>query len=786
MVRISERMSERSNEQRPAVEGVGIDRRDFLQRLAAGGLLFAITATGCHRVADQQSGGQAGVGTSGSTAGEPPTVFSPAAYLRIDSTGAVTVIAHRSEMGQGIRSTFAMLAADELEADWAHVRVEQAPGDEKTYGPQSTDGSHSIRDFFLPMRQAGATARVLLETAAAQRWGVPVGEVKASRHKVAHVASGRTLGFGELVSAAKALPVPAAESVRLKEPSEFRYIGKDMPSLDLFDMTTGRARYGIDQQMPGMLVAVIARPPVYGGRVATVDSRAAEAVPGVVRIVRLDHSKPPSGMSPKGGVAVIARNTWAAIKGRNALSITWHDGPNADYDSESYRAMLERAVHRPGRVVRKQGNTAVALAEAATRVSRDYYMPHFAHAPMEPPSALAMVANGRCEVWAPTQDPQNARDELVKALHLPEDRVQVNVTLLGGAFGRKSFPDFIIEAALLSRVVGSPIKVVWTREDDLQHDFYHSVAAEHLEAGLDGHGRVSAWLHRAALPPEDAQHDAKVIYQDDSEVGQGMTDLPFAIPNIQAESGAAVPRTRIGWYRSVINLPHAFAICSFVDELAHAAKRDPKEFILELLGPDRLVDMQHAGVVGKPWNYDKTFDEFPIETARLRGVLELVTDRAGWGQPLSAGQGRGLAVHRSYLSYAAAVIVAAVQPDGTVSIPRVDLALDAGFIANPDRVNAQLQGATVMGLSNALYGGVKFANGRAVQSNFDTYQLARLDVVPRQFHVYIVPSAGKPAGVGEPGVPPIAPALCNAIFAATGVRIRQLPIGKQAARPTVV
>jgi isoquinoline 1-oxidoreductase beta subunit len=755
-----------------------IDRRAFLQELTAGGLVLVITATGCRRLSDRYASTTSGRDSAGhSPDGEPP--LAPSVYLRISDDGGVTAIIHRSEMGQGSKTGLAMVLADELEADWSRVRVEQAPGDDKRYGNQDTDGSWSIRGFLQPLREAGATARTMLEAAAAKQWGVAVADVRAEHHKVVHAASGRSLDYGDLVAVARSMPMPPREQLRLKQPAEFRYMGKGVPIVDLTDMTVGRARYGIDQQLPGMKIAVVARPPIYGGRLRTVDDHAARAVPGVEHIVRIPTTSLPSGMSPLGGVAVVATNTWAALAGRNALKLTWRDGPNATYDSGTYRSALERSVRSAGKVARTQGNSSVALDGATTRLSAEYYIPHLAHASMEPPAALASVTPAGCEVWAPSQSPQGARDAVAKALGISSDRVTLHVTLLGGAFGRKSMHDFIIEAALLSRAVNAPVKVMWTRDDDLQHDYFHTVALERIEGGLDANGKVVAWLHRSALPAINSTFSPNVLYQDESELGMGITDFPYLVPNFRGEAGPAAAHTRIGWLRSVINIPHAFAISSFIDELAHAAHRDPKDFLLDMLGPDHIVDMTRVGLTGKPSNYDASFDDYPIDTARFRGVLQLAAQMSGWGKPLATGQGRGIAVHRSFLTYVASVIQVDVNPDGTIAIPRVDVAVDAGFVVHPDRAVSQMEGATIMGLGNALHGQITFSGGRANETNFDKYQVLRFNEAPREIHVHIVPSTAKPAGIGEPGVPPTAPALCNAIFAATGRRIRSLPIGAQ-------
>ena len=755
-----------------------VSRRAFLDDLTAGGFALAVGLPHATRFAD------------GVVSGESAEPWGPNAYLRIDQTGVVTIIAHRSDMGQGVRTALPMVVADELEADWSRVKVEQAVGDEASFksgiayvdapGPQNTDGSRSVRHWLGPLREAGATARAMLETAAARRWNVPATEVEARLHQVLHRRTGRTVGYGDLSAIARDLPVPPKEQVRLKAPAAFRYMGKEIPSVDLLDITTGQAKYGIDQVLPGMKHAVIARPPVYGGRVVSVDSRDAEAVPGVERIVRLQETPPPAGFRALGGVAVVARNTWAAIQGRSKLNITWDDGPNISYDSATFRTTLEATVKRPAKVIRNEGDVDQALARAARRVTADYYVPHLAHATMEPPAALALVADGRCEVWAPTQHPQGTRDTLVQVLGIPAERVRVNVTLLGGGFGRKSKPDFIVEAALLSREVDAPVKVTWTREDDIQHGYYHTVTAQHLEAGLDAQGRTIAWLHRTAFPPIPSTFATGVTYASPSELGLGFVDLPYDIPNLRLENGEAEAHVRIGWYRSVANIQHAFAICSFADELAHAAGRDPKDYLLELLGPPRHVDPTRGGVQNW-WNYGDPVERYPIDTGRHRRVVELLTQRVGWGRPLPARRGRGIAVHRSFQAYVASVVEVEVDTAGQVTIPRLDVAIDCGFVAHPERVRAQMEGGAVMSLGNALVGEITFVQGRAQQSNFHDYQVLRLAAAPRETHVHIVPSDAPASGVGETAVPPVAPALCNAIFAATGKRIRALPVGNQLA-----
>jgi isoquinoline 1-oxidoreductase beta subunit len=700
--------------------------------------------------------------------------FEPNVYLAIDETGLVTIVAHRSEMGTGIRTGLPMVLADELEADWTRVRVVQAQGDPK-YGDQNTDGSRSMRQFYQPMREAGASARQMLEAAAAHVWGVNANDCRARNHMVVHTPTGRQLSFGDIAKVAATLQVPPADhlELRFKPASERRYIGKPIPIVDLADIVRGKATYGIDVVLPGMKYASVERCPVYGGKVSSFDAADALKVPGVEKVVTIAATPIPSGFNPLGGIAVIASNTWAAQQGRQSLKITWDFGPNASHDSSAYRAELEATAKEPGHVVRDQGNVDQALASSARRISADYFVPYYAHAPMEVPTAVADVVGNKCEIWAPTQFPQAARTTVSQVLGLPYENVTVNVTLLGGAFGRKSKPDYIAEAALLSREIRAPVKVTWTREDEIQHDYYHAICAQHLEAGLAADGGATAWLHRTVFPAIESTFQPDVTYGSAGELQQGVTDMPYAIANVRCENGPAANHVRIGWYRSVYNVPHAFAVCSFADELAHAAGKDPVEYLRQLLGEPRKLDFD-AMQVDYP-NYGASLDMYPVDTGRLRGVLDLVVRNSEWGRPLPPRQGRGVAVHRSFLTYVAAIVHVAVGNDGVVTIPRVDVALDCGVVVNPDRVHAQFEGATIMGISNALYSNLSIKQGRIEQSNFSDYLVARTDITP-DTRVHIVESNAPPGGVGEPGVPPIAPAICNAIFAATGKRIRALPI----------
>ena len=716
-------------------------------------------------------------------------VNDPHVFVSIAPDGTVTIVAHRSEMGTGSRTSLPMVIADEMEADWARVKIVQAPGDEPKYGNQDTDGSRSMRHHIQSMRQIGATVREMLKEAAAKQWGVDVAEVKASNHEIIHEGSGKKLGYGYLAQALAEMDVPAesysnptSEPLPYKEESQFRYIGTGtVPMYDLHDITTGKAVYGADVQLPGMKYAAVARPPVVGGKVKSVDDSAAKAVKGVERIVRIEGSMPPAKFAPLGGVAVIADNTWAAIQGRDALKIEWEDGPHGSYDTEQYRKEMSATAAKPGKVIRKQGDADAAFQGAAKVVSAEYYQPHMAHIAMEPPVALVNVADGKVEVWAPVQSPYGTRQDVADKMGVPIENVTVNVTLLGGGFGRKSKCDFVLEAAILSKEIGAPVRVQWTRDDDIQHSFYHTTSVERIEAALDASNKVVGWRHRSVAPSIISTFAEDTGHQFFIEYGMGFVDMPFDIANISCENGQAMAHTRIGWFRSVSNIPRAFAVQSFAAELAHELGKDQKDFLLELIGPDRIIDPKASGFPEDHWNYGEPYDQFPIDTARLKNVVNIAAEQAGWGKQLPKGEGLGIAVHRSFVTYVASVVHVKVNDDGTIRVPEVHTAIDCGFAANPERIRSQIEGAAVMGMTLALNSAVTFKDGRAQQSNYHDYDVVRIDNFPEVVVTHIVehPFAVHATGVGEPGVPPFAPALYNAIFNATGKRLRDLPLGDQ-------
>jgi isoquinoline 1-oxidoreductase subunit beta len=693
---------------------VNVSRRQFLQASVVGGtgLVLAIS----YRPA-----------WAGASAAPP--LFQPNAFLRIDGAGKVTIWVAKSEMGQGVFTALPMVVADELEADWAQVRVEQALADPK-YGRMGTGGSSSVRRSYEPLRKAGASAREMLVLAAARRWAVEPSTCAAERGVVLHASSGRRLGYGELVEEAARLPVPA--DPKLKEPSQFRYIGKPMPRLDIPAKVDGSAIFGIDVKVPNMLVATLLRCPVFGGKLATVDERAARAVPGVRQVVRLDS-----------GVAVVADSTWPALRGRGALAVSWDEGPNAKLRQVDILRSLTEAVKKPGATARREGDVAQALAGPGKKLEVAYQAPFLAHLTMEPQNCVADVRADGCTFWAPTQVADGTRETVAKQLGLAPERVVVHTTFLGGGFGRRSETDFVLQAVQISKAVSAPVKLLWTREDDFAHDFYRPPSAHHLAGALDASGRPIAWLHRLSVPSRSAERLTNGI---DAGALEGAIHVPYAIPNLEVQFAAASTPVPVGPWRSVAHSYNAFAVESFVDELAHLAGKDPLAFRRQWL----------------------------TASPRHLRALDLVAEKAGWGTALPKGRARGLAVHESFGSVVAQMAEVVVEGDG-FRVAQVVCAVDCGTVVNPDTVEAQVQGAVIFGLSAALREAITIDAGRSAQTSFSDYGPLRMRDVP-SVEVHLVRTNEPPGGIGEPGVPPVAPAVANAVFAATGKRLRTLPL----------
>ncbi|MET0408933.1 MAG: molybdopterin cofactor-binding domain-containing protein [Hyphomicrobium sp.] len=718
-------------------------------------------------------------------------VADPKVFVAIAPNGEVTIVAHRAEMGTGIRTSLPAVVADEMEADWSRVKLTQAPGDEPRYGNQDTDGSRSMRHFIQAMRTTGAAMRQMLETAAAAKWGVEVSRCRAKNHQVVLLdeskkETGKTLGFGDLAIAAMALPVPPQETLLYKTADEFTLIGKgEFQITDLHDITTGKARYGADVRLPGMKFAVMARPPVLGGKIKKYDASGALKVPGVEAVFEIDGVyKVPRVFGILGGIAVVANSTYAAIKGREALDIEWEDGPNADYESVAFDKEMSKTAAEAGKVIRNQGDPDAAFANAKQVFSADYHAKHLVQAPMEPLVAIARIANGKAEVWAPVQSPYGARKDLAENLKMPIEDVTVHVTLLGGGFGRKSKWDYMVEAALVSQKLGgAPLLMQWTREDDIRHSFYHTVSVERIEAAIDEGGKVTGWRHRTVAPSIVSTFKADNGYSFPIEYGMGFVNTPFDIPNVRCENGKAMAHTRIGWYRSVSTIPHVFAVQSAVGELADKLGRDPKDFLLELIGPDRKLDPKALGFPDDFWNFGDPYESFPIDTARLKNVIRIAAEKAGWGRSMPEREGLGIAAHCAWSSYVATVVHAKIDSDGTIRVPEVTTAVDCGLYVNPERIRSQLEGAAVMGMSNALYSGITFKGGAVEQSNFTDYDVVRMSNYPKAVSVHIVdaPHGTHSGGIGEPGIAPMMAALGNAVFAASKKRIRSIPAGEKIA-----
>ncbi|HEX7155475.1 MAG TPA: xanthine dehydrogenase family protein molybdopterin-binding subunit [Thermoanaerobaculia bacterium] len=682
-------------------------------------------------------------------------------FIQVGTDGAVTIWVTKSDMGQGIRTSLPMIVAEEMDADWSKVKIQQAYFHPK-FGRMGTGGSGSIRSMWTPLRQAGASARAMLVSAAAAQLGVAPATLSVSRGVIT-AADGRKLHFGEVAEAASKVAVP--KDVPLKDPKQFTIIGKATPRLDERDIVTGKAGYGADVKVPGMLYAAILRAPVFGGKVKSFDATKANAVPGVKHVVQTNAS---GTDLPWNGVAVVATSTWAALKGREALEVQWDDGEFATESTATLWQQFTEGIDKATPVETAVGDVDAALAAAAKTVEATYELPYLNHAAMEPLTATAHVkADGTIEVWAPTQFPNWAAGVIGQSFGIKQeevhDKVRVNVTLLGGAFGRKAMPDFVVEAVQVSKAVGAPVKVQWTREDDMRHGNYRPASYHRVTGGLDANGNLIAWRHRLAGPSIETWMNPKTEKPHQSETG-GLDDTPYVVPNFRIDFFSAKSGVPRGWWRSVEHSITGFVVNSFMDEAARAAGKDPIEFQLALLPAGRK-----AGPAEGPAK------DYPMESDRLRRVIELVREKSGWGTKLPDGVGRGFAAQWSFLSYAAQVAEVSVV-DGTPKVHRIVCAIDCGIPVNPDGIRAQVEGAIVYGLTAALQGEITIDGGRVQQSNFHDYPLLNITQMPK-VEVHIVPSAAIPTGVGEPGLPPTAAAVANAIFAATGKRLRKLPFG---------
>ena len=708
-------------------------RRDFLKTTAAVGGVLCIAAYVPELAARAVS-----------SAPGNATVFAPNAFIRIAADESVTVIANHSEMGQGIYTSLPMLLNEELQADWSRIKVEAAPVDaaynHTVFGIQMTGGSTTTPSEWERFRKMGAMARMMLVEAAAQKWGVPASECHVEKGVVIHAAAGKKATFGSLADAASQLKPPA--SVPLKDPQQFTLIGKPVRRLDTPSKIDGTAQFGLDVRLPGMLFALVARPPVFGGKVVSFDAAEALKIPGVRAVEQI-----PSG------VAVVAERYWPAKLGREKLKISWDDGPGASLSTSQMLVDFSRQSASPGTIARKIGDPAAALAGAAKTITAEYDVPYLAHAMMEPLNCVVDLRSDSCEIWTGTQFETVDRANAAQVGGLPPEKVQIHTTLLGGGFGRRANPasDFVVEAVHVAKIAKAPVKVVWTREDDLAGGWYRPMWHDRFVAGLDSAGHPIAWTHTIVGQSitEGTAFAAYTINKDgvDSTSVEGAADLLYGIPNLQVDLHSPKIGVPVQWWRSVGHSHTGFSVEGFFDEMAHAGGKDPYELRRKLLA----------------------------NQPRMSAVLQLVAEKADWGKPLPPGRGRGIATHFSFDSYVAQVIEASVDKDGTVRVHRVVCAVDCGRTVNPDIVKAQMEGGIIFGLTAALKTEITLENGRVQQHNFYDYPMLRMFESP-EIEVHIVPSEENPTGVGEPSVPPVAPALANAIFAATGKRVRRLPI----------
>lgn len=663
--------------------------------------------------------------------GDEPKIFAPSVYLKIDSNGIITITVHRSEMGQGVQTSLPMLVAEELECDWSKIRIEQADGN-PVFGNQSTGGSQSIRRTFDPFRVAGATAKAMLLSAAAAKWNIQITDCSAENGFAINKLNGKKLSYGELVEEASKLPVP--KDVKLKDPKDYKIIGKRIHRLDTPPKIYGAAKFGIDIVIPGMVYAAVSRCPSIGGKVKSFKTDNVKSVKGVIDVIEIPQ-----------GVAVIAESTWSSFKGKNALEIEWDYGPNAGIDSAVIRNNMAAHLSEEGSEIELRGIVNYETPDIKT-IEGVYELPFLVHAPLEPMNCVAKVENGKAEFWAPSQNPQNARSEVAKALGFKEDDVVVHVTLIGGAFGRRLVSDWAVEAALIARASGKIIKLTWTREDDMKHSVYRPASIHKVKGSVDLEGRIVNFSHHVIAESITAQRFNRNIAVKDADIGEGTRRLSYKIPNMKI-TGTIVPtHVPVSWYRSVYNTQNPFVVESFIDELSYLAKRDPFELRRELLH----------------------------DNPRLRNVLELAAEKSNWGTPLPDGRGRGIACFEGYGSFCAEVVEVSVV-NNQIKLEKVTAAIDCGTVVNPDTVEAQLEGSIVFALTAAMKGEITIRSGGVAEKNFDDYQLLTYSETP-VIETHIVRNFEKVGGVGEVGIGACAPALGNAIFAASGKRVRKLPV----------
>ncbi len=676
------------------------------------------------------------------------------AYIHVKPDGKISLIVAKSEMGQGIKTGLAMILAEEADVDFNAVSVEQAETRPDIYEHMGTGGSGSTMENFMPLRRAGATVRELMITAAAQKWNVPKTECDAKKGLVRHTKSSRQTRYGELVEAASKLPLPDPDKVPLKNETEFELIGHATPRVDIPSKVNGSAGFGLDVRVPDMLFAVVARCPTFGGKPAHFEASKAKAVPGVRDVFEI----PALGkdMYTAGGIVVVADSTWAAMKGRDALQIEWDRGPAASESSASLRESLRAAASRPGKRIRNDGNVDEALPSSAKRVEAVYEFPYLAHATMEPMNTTVHARDNEAEVWAPTQSPDWVQRTVAKLLDLPPQKVIVHTTLLGGGFGRRYMADYPAEATQIAKVVGKPVQLVWSREDDMTHDFYRPAACHRMRGAVNQAGHPLLWSHTITSTSIGAFWGSPDKLEE-SEVG-GAKQMPYAIPNVRLEYAAVPSSVPPLWWRSVEHSFNGFAVECFIDELAAGAGKDPVEF--------------RRGLLVKPANW-KPKDEDDPDPSRLRGVLDIAAEKVGWGKPLPKGKGRGIASYHSFGSYIAEAAEVTVSGKD-FKIDRIVAAIDCGQVVNPESVRAQAESAIIYGLSAALKNEITIKDGAVEQSNFDGYDPIRIDEAP-PIEVHLLKSKEDPGGMGEPALPPAAPAVANAIFAASGKRLRRLP-----------